>query len=124
MLGDVLDLHVEPDRVLPEPSQVRVCSRPAIAVLVQSRNGAVVDDLAFLIAPAAINHLVEADFVDVARQHPIDELRCVATGDEVFEQRRHVDERCSVTDSVVFVFVMGLVNADRVKPRPLSIPKI
>ena len=78
LLGNVLDLDVEADGVLAKPAQIRIGCRPAIAVLLQPGDGAVVDDLAVFIAPAAVDHLVDRDFVDVARDHAIHEAGCIA----------------------------------------------
>ena len=45
----------------------------------------------------------------------------VGPGDDVLEQRRHVDQRGGVSDRVVLVLVVSLVRADGVVPRPVAI---
>ena len=45
-VGDVLDLHVEAVAVHVDPAQVGLGRRPAVDVLVEPRDRAVVDDLA------------------------------------------------------------------------------
>src|SRR5271167_4100300 len=73
LLGDVFDLDIESDSILPEPAQVGISSRPAVTVLLQPCDGAVIDDLAFLVAPAAVDHLIDRNLVNVAGNDAIDE---------------------------------------------------
>src|SRR5208282_3417569 len=78
LFGDVLYLHVKPDCILPEPTQVGVSRSPAIAVIFQPCDGAVVDDLALFVAPAAVDHLIDGDLVDVAGDDAVDKARGIA----------------------------------------------
>ena len=121
LLGDLLDLHLESDGVLAEPAQIGIGGRPAIAVLLQPRNCAIVNDLAFFVAPAAVDHLVDGDLVDVTGDDTIHEAGGVAPGDHVLEQRGHVEKRGGVANGVVFMLVMSFINADRIEPRPLTV---
>src|SRR5262249_8044914 len=92
-----------------------------VFVFAESRNCAVVDDVALVIAPAAVDDLIDRYFVDVARDDAIHEARGIGTGDAVFVERRDVDERGRIADSVVLVLVMHLVHATRVVTGPLAI---
>ena len=120
-LGNVFDLHVQVEAVLAEPAQAGIGRRPAIDILFEPRDGAVVDDLALLVAPTAIDDLSHFDFVDVARDHAIHQLGRVLAGDQVLVERRDVDERRGVADGVVLVLVMHLIDADRVVARPFAV---
>ena len=121
LLGDVFNLHVESDGVLPEPAQVGIGRGPAITILFQPGDGAVVNDLAVFIAPAAVDHLIDRDLVDVARDDAIDEARGIAAGDHVLVERRHVDQRRRIADGVVLVLMVSLIDTDRIEPRPLAV---
>ena len=78
-----------PSAILLKPAQeTRIGCRPAIVVLAQSRDRSVVDDLPVGIAPAAINHLIDSDFRDVAADHAVHKLGRIASGNSIFEQRR------------------------------------
>ena len=110
-----------PERVLVEPSQAGISRRPAIEIFSQPRDRAVVNHFALLVAPAAINHLPHGHFVDVARNHAVHELCRIAPADQVFEKRRHINQRRRIPDRVVLVLVMHLVHAHRVIARPLAI---
>ena len=57
----------------------------------------------------------------VARDDAIDQRRRVAAGDDVFEERRDVDEPGGVADRVVLVLVQRLVRARRVVAGPLAV---
>src|SRR5438094_3491983 len=104
-----------------EPAQVRLGGGPAIAVFVEARDGAVVNHFALLVAPAAINHLSLGHFVNVARDDAVHQLGSVAPGDQVLVQRRDVNQRRCIADSVVLVLMVHLIHADRVISRPLAI---
>src|SRR5215469_10731565 len=121
LLGDVFDLNLKSDGILTKPAQIGVGGSPAIGVFSQSCNGAVVNDLAVFIAPAAIDDLIDGDFVDIAGQYAIDKASRITTCYEVLEQGRDVDQSRRIADGVVFVFVVRLVHADGVKAGPLAI---
>src|SRR5258708_5712495 len=106
-----------------KPAEVGLGGGPAISVLVQPRDGAVIDNLALLVAPAAIDHLALGDLRDVSRDDSIDQLGGVAPSDQVFEQRGDVDERGGIADGVVLVLMMHFVGADGVVSRPLAVIK-
>ena len=120
-LGNVFDLDIHAQGVLAEPAQAGVGGGPAVGVFVEARDGAVVDHLALLVAPAAVDHLAHADLVDVAGDDAVHQLGGVFAGDQVLVERRDVDERGGVADGVVLVLVMHLVDADRVVARPLAV---
>ena len=121
LLGDVLDLDLHPDRVLAEPAQRRVRGRPAVDVLLEARDGPVVDGLAVLVAPGRVDDLPDGDLPEVARDDPVDEPRRVAPGEPVLVQGRDVDQRRGVADRVVLVLVVRLVRGDGVVARPLAV---
>ena len=104
-----------------KPAQAGIRRGPAILVFAEARDGAVVNDFSFRIAPAAIDDLIEGDFVDIACDDAVDELRSVAAGDVIFEERRDVDERDGIADGVVFVLMSHLINADGIVARPFAI---
>ena len=120
-LRHIFDRHVEPDGVLHEPSQARIGGGPPIALLAKPRHGPVIDDLALLVAPRRVDDLSDRQFRRIARDEPIDEPRRVASGDDVFVERRHVDERGRIPNGVVLVLVMRLVRADGVVARPVAV---
>ena len=78
-------------------------------------------DFAFGIAPAAVDDLVDGDFMDVASDDAVDEFGGFAAGHPVFEERGDVDERGGIADGVVFVLVVHFVDADGVIARPLAV---
>jgi hypothetical protein len=82
--------------------------------------GAVVDHLAVLVAPRRVVNLSDGKLRDIARDDAIDELCRIAPVHDVFEQRRHVDQRRCVANRVVFVLVMRFVRAHRVIAGPLA----
>ena len=120
-LGDVFDIDIEAEGVLLEPAEAGIGGGPAIFVFAEAGDGAVVDDFALGIAPAAVDDLADGDFIDVAGDDTVDQLGGVGSGDEVFEERRDVDERGGIADGVVFVLVRHFVDADGVIARPLAI---
>ena len=121
LFGNVFDVDVEGKGVLLKPAEAGVGGGPAIVVFAEAGDGAVVDHFAIWVAPAAVNHLIDGDFVDVARNDAVDEAGGVGTGDAVFEERRNVDERGGIADGVVFVLVVHFVNADGVIAGPFAI---
>ena len=121
LLGDVFDLNIHVQAVLPEPAQARIGCRPAIFVFFEARDRAIVDDLAIFIAPAGIDHLPHRDFVDVARDHAIHQFGRILAGDQILVERRDIDQRAGVADRVVLVLVVHFIHADRVVSRPLAV---
>ena len=118
-LGNVLNLHIQAKGVLPEPAQAGIGGGPAVVVFAEARDGAVVNDLAVGIAPAAVNDLIDGHLVDVAGDDTIDEFAGVAAVDAVFEERCDVDQSRGVADGVVLVLVRHFVDAGGVIARPL-----
>ena len=114
LLGNVLDLHLHAERVLPEPAQAGVGGGPAVGVLVEAGDRAVVDHLAALVTPAAVDNLIDGNLAHVAGDHPVHELGGVAARDQVLVKRRYIDQRRGVANGVVLVLVMRLVDADGV----------
>ncbi len=104
-----------------KPAQVRLGGGPAIAVFVEPRDSAVVHHFALLVAPAAVNDLPLGHFVDVARNDPVHQLGGIASGDQVLVQRRDVNQRRRIADSVVLMLMVHLIHADRVVSRPLAV---
>ena len=121
LLGNVFDLHVHVQAILPEPAQAGIGGGPAIDVFFEAGDGAVVDDLALFVALAAINHLSHFDFVDVAGDYPVHQTSRIFAGDQIFIKWRDIDERSRVANGVVLVLVMNLIHANRVIARPLAV---
>src|ERR1700733_7473281 len=94
-----------------EPPHARIRSSPAIQIFIQTREGAVVNHLSLLVAPAAIDHPAHCHSIYVARNHAIYELCRVSSADPVLEQRRHVNHRSGVADRVVLVLVVRFIDA-------------
>src|SRR5208283_1028590 len=118
---DVLDLNIHIHPALPEPPQARVGRSPPILIFFKSRNGPVVNHLALFIAPARINHLPDGDLVNVACDHAIHQFGRVLARDQIFIERRYINQRASISNRVVLVLMVHFVHADRVVARPLSI---
>jgi hypothetical protein len=118
---NIFELDIEAEGVLLKPAKTWIGGSPAIFVFSQARDGAVVNDFAFGIAPAAVDDLIDSDSVDVARDDSIDETRGVWTSDAIFVERRNIDKRGGVADGVVLVLVVHLVDADGVIAGPLAI---
>ncbi len=121
LLGDILDLNIHVHAALPEPAQAGIGRRPAIFVFFEPRNRAIVNHLAIFITPAGINHLANRYFIDVARDHAIDEPGRILARDQIFIKRRDINQRAGITDRVVLVLVVHLIHAHRVVARPLAI---
>ena len=121
LFGNVFDFDVEAKGILLEPAKAGVGGGPAIFVFPEACDGAVVNDFAFGIAPATVNDLIHGDLVDVAGDDAVDETRGVMADDAVFIERRDVNERGGVADSVVLVLVMHLVDADGVIAGPFAV---
>ena len=121
MFGNVFHGYSETEGVLLEPAQAGIGCGPTVVVFAEAGDGAVVDDFAFGVAPAAVNDLVDGDFVDVARDDAIDEASGVAAGDAVLEEGRDIDECGGVADGVVLVLVMSFVDTDGVVAGPFAI---
>ena len=81
LLGNVLNLNIHVQAVLPEPTQAGIGGGPAIDVFLEARDRAVVDDLTLLVTPAAVNHLPDLDLVDVARDYTVHQPRRILAGD-------------------------------------------
>src|SRR5208282_480332 len=94
---------------------------PAIVVFAETRDGAIVDDVALGIAPATVDDLIDRDFVDVASDDAVDEFGGVFSGDAIFEERRDVNQRGGIANGVVFVLVMHFVDADSVVAGPFAV---
>ena len=121
LLGNILDLYVQAERVLLEPAEAGVGGGPAIFIFAKAGDGAVVDYFAVGVAPAAVNDLIDTDFVDVAGDDAVYELGGVAAGYAIFEKWGNIDERGGVADGVVLVLVVHLVDAHGVIAGPLAI---
>src|ERR1700730_13722857 len=121
LVGDVFDCHVEAERVLMEPSHVRIGRCPPIEVFAQARDRAIVDHFSLLVAPAAVDHLADGHFADVARDHAVHKLCRVFSADSIFIEWRNINHRGGVPYRVVFVLVVRLIHAYRVVPRPFAV---
>ncbi len=104
-----------------DPAQARVCGRPTESIVREPADGAVVDDPPILVAPGRIDDLPRLQTRGAARDHAIDDVHGIGTGDEVLEERRDVEERGAVANRVVLVFVQRFVRARRVVARPVAV---
>src|SRR5208283_5523882 len=89
-LGDIFDLHVHVQAIRAEPAQAGIGGGPAIFVFPEARNGAVVDDLAFFVAPAAVDDLPDLHLVDVAGDDAVHQPGRVFAGDQILVERRNI----------------------------------
>ena len=118
LFRNVLDVHVEAKSILLEPAKTGVGGGPAIVVFAEAGDRAVVDDLAFGIAPATIDDLIDGNLIDVAANNAIDETGGIGTSDAILEKRRDIDKGGGVANGVVLVLVRHLVGADGVVAGP------
>src|SRR6202008_942155 len=102
------------------PAKAGVGGGPTVLVFTEARDRAVVDYLAFRVAPTAVNDLIDGDLINVAGDDAIDELRGITSGDAIFEERGDINEGGGVADGVVLVLVVHLVDADGVVAGPLA----
>src|SRR5581483_919849 len=121
LLRDVLNLNIHVVAVLAKPAQARIGRCPAVLIFFEAGDGSVVDDLAFFIAPAAVDDLADSDLVDVTSDDAIHKTCGVPPGHQVLIQRTDINQRGSIADGVVFVLVMDFVHADGVIARPLAV---
>src|SRR6202035_1437685 len=121
LLRNIFNRHVQPQRILLKPSQTWVRRRPAILILSQPRDRSVIDHFSFRIAPAAVNHLIHRNLINVSRNHAVHDLRGVPPRHSVLEERRDINQRRRIADGVVFVLVVHLIHTDRVIPRPFAV---
>ena len=119
-LADVLDLDVEPARVHRQPAVLGIRRGPAEAILGQAMDGAVVDDLAVLVAPRRVVDGAVPELGRVAGDDPVDELQGVAAADLVLVERADVDQGGLLADRVVLDVVEVGVDAGREIARPLA----
>src|SRR5215472_15317639 len=119
--GGIFDLDFHVEAVLAEPAQAGIGCGPAILILLEAGDGAVVDDHPLLVTPAAVDHLARLHLVDVARDHAVHQLGGVLARDDVLVQRRDIDQRRRIANRVVLMLVMHLVGAYRVVTGPLAI---
>src|ERR1700752_3796662 len=77
---NVFDLHVHACGVLRKPAQTRIGCGPAIGILFETRNCAVVDHFTAFVAPRCIDHLAHRHFSHIASDDAVNESRSVFTG--------------------------------------------
>ena len=118
---NIFDLNLESQRVLLKPAQTGVGCSPAIIVFAKARDSAVVNDVAFRVAPAAVDDLIDDNLINVAGDDPVDEFSGVATGDTVFEEGGDINDCGGVADSVVFMLMRHLIDADGVVAGPFFV---
>ena len=101
LVGDLGDLDVQAHRVHRQPAQRRLGRGHAEALLGQARDGAVVEHLALVVAPAGVVDLPHRHLEHVAGRDPVQQARGVGPLDQVLHQRRDVDQRRRVADRPV-----------------------
>ena len=72
LFGNIFDFDIEAECVLLKPAKTGIGGGPTIFIFTQAGDGAVVNDFAFGIAPAAVDDLIHGDFVDVAGDDAVD----------------------------------------------------
>ncbi len=102
-------MNIHAGGVLCKPPQTRIGSGPAISILLETGNRAVVNHFPTLITPRRIDHLAHRHFAHITRDDAIDESRRVFPREPVFEQRRDIDQRRRIAYGVVLMFVMRLI---------------
>ena len=106
---DVAHAGVHPQRAILKPAQARIRGRDAEGVRAQALHGAVVDQLACLVAPRAVEHAPLRAIGRVARDDAVHQHGRLGARDLVLAQGRDVEERGSAANRVVLVFVARLV---------------
>src|SRR5262249_29145424 len=109
--------------ILSKPSEARIGGGPAISVLLEPRNSAIVDHFTALITPRRIDHLAHRHLPHIARDDTIDQPRRILASEPVLEQRRNINQRRSIANRVVLMFMVRLIGANRIVSRPLAIAK-
>ena len=120
LIADVLDVGVEARRVHAEPPFGRIGGGDPVGVLGQPSDRAVVDHLAFFVAPRRIEDLVDLEPGDVSGHHAVEQASGVGPTNDVLVQRRDVDDPCRLADRVVFDVVEVGVDGRAVVARPFT----
>ena len=63
------------------------------------------------VTPRRVINAPDAQFRYVSRDHPVERLERVFSGNHVFAKRGHIEERCAVADRSVFAIVLRFVTA-------------
>ena len=119
--GNIFNLDVHPGCVLCKPAQARIGCGPAIGVFLEPGHRAVVDHFSMLIAPRRVDDLAHRHLSHVTSDYAIDQSRRISTRQPVLVEWRDIDQRRSVANRVVFMFVMWFVRADGVIAGPFAI---
>ena len=117
---DVAHAGVHPQRAVLEPAQARIRGRDAEVVRPQTLHGAVVDQLARLVAPRAVQHLPLRTIGCIAGDDAVHQRGRIRAGNLVLAQGRDVEERRSAANRVVLVLVAGFVAEGDGVPGPVA----
>src|SRR5262245_55072720 len=104
-----------------KPTQAGIRRGPAVSTFIQTRNGAVVNDLSLLIAPGRVDHLSNRNSSHIAGDDAIHKPRRVGAADPVLEKRRDVNQCRRVSYRVVLMLMMRFICADGVVAGPFAI---
>jgi hypothetical protein len=89
-------------------------------VVSSKRDSAIVDHLAFFVAPARVEDLSHAHLVDVAGGDAMKQSRRVFAFNHILDQRRDIDQRCRIADRPILAVKRVLVRACGEISRPLA----
>src|SRR5262249_789465 len=90
LIRNVVGPPIPTNRALSEPSEARIRGSPPKAVFADARHGAIIDNLAKLVAPRRVVHLAHSELMRVARDDAVYQLHGISPADHVLEQRRDI----------------------------------
>ena len=107
LLGDLADLDVKADRRGREPVELSLGGAHAVLVVGHAKDGAVIDQLALVVAPHRIRDPPRPRLAQIAGHQAVEEAQGVGAGDAVLHHRSQVVERARITDREVFLLDAG-----------------
>ena len=119
VLGDFAHLHVETDGRIQEPVQLPFGGAEQEFFLAQPEDGAVVDDMAVVVAPHGVGDAIDLELADITRDQSIQESLGIRPADLVLDHRRHVEQGRRVANREVLV-LHRRENRQRVVAAPLA----
>ena len=107
LIGDLGDLDVEAYARVQKPVDLPLGGAQAKLALAQPEQGAVVDQMAGIVAPHAVLDPVDLELRDIPGHQPVEVGRGIRPRDPVLDHRRQVVECRAVPDREVFLLDGG-----------------